>query len=177
MVFGRGYRNRRSAKPAQLTTNHCIVTPFTTAAFIETQTPVFTAQEPPTNRGDHIPTGAMLKGVDIQLWGQESGGDGVSIGLHRCLMVYRPASTAYGTPIASWLSTADPLTEEAIQIRQHKMMRLHQTIITSDGIQPTYWRCAWRGNITLRQGDSIVVVTEDQLATDWRGLCTAWWIA
>lgn len=179
------FKNRRSfafnrsfgrpAKPAMLTVNHCIVTPFVTTAFVENQQAVFTTEEPPTNRGSMIPSGALLKGVDIQLWGDDGGGASVD-GLHRCMMVFRPASTVYGTPIASWLSTADPLTEEAIQIRQNVLQRLHQYININNNVRTAYWRCAWRGNKSLRQGDAIVVAIEDEFATSWRGLCTAWWI-
>lgn len=179
------FKNRRSfafnrtfgrpAKPAMLTVNHCIITPFTTVSFVENQQAIFTTEEPPTNRGSMIPSGALLKGIDIQLWGTD-GADNATVGLHRCMMMFRPASTVYGTPIASWLSTADPLTEEAIQIRQNVLQRMHQYVNVDNTVKSAYWRCSWRGNKSLRQGDAIVVVIEDETVTNWIGLCNAWWI-
>lgn len=174
MVFGRGYRKSRGFKPAQLSTNHCIIDPGSSIGGTTQQTAVFTAIEPPVNRGSQIPVGAILKGVDIQLWAKDT--TPVN-GFHRCLMVYQPGQTTYSDPITAWLSTADPLTEEAIQIRQNKMTKMEQYMTITGASLPPYWRCRWRGNISLRDGDDIVVALLDDNATDWEGICTAWWIS
>lgn len=165
------------AKPGLLTVNHCEIASFTTVAGVENQQAIFDAQEAPGNRNTDIPVGSVLKKVLIKLWGS----DATPVnGYHRCMMFHQKGAGLFATPIASWLSGADPLTEEDIQVRQAAMGRVGrqlQQIVTVTGVTgPPRHTCFWKGNITMRDGDDIVVVVQDQAATNWIGLCYAWYV-
>lgn len=174
MVFGRGYRKFRPPKQGFLTTNHCEVPAFATTAGTENQQAIFSTVEPPTNRGQHIPAGAILKGFWIKLFAVDT--TPVN-GKHSCLMSYRPGSSAWANPIASWLNTADPLAEEPLQIRQAKLGPFSRYVTITGASQPPTHICKWKGSIHLRDGDDIVLTLLDDNITSWEGLCSAWWIS
>lgn len=170
----RSFGNFRRPKPGLLSVNHCEVDPGTSTGGVTQQTAVFTVVEPPTNRGSMLPSGAVLKRVRIELWGMDAT---PVTGEHSCLMLFQPGATTYADPIAAWLSTTEPMTEEAIQVRQNIMQRMHRFVTITGASFAPHWICEWRGNKILRDADDIVVALNDAQATDWEGICEAWWVS
>lgn len=163
-----GYR-----KPGLLTVNHCNGSQFSTVADTTSQRAEFTTVENADDRSADLPMGAVLREIDIQAWSIDGTPPN---GRHECLMLFQPGGTTYSDPIAAWLNSTDPLTEEAIQVRQNIMVPYHrqQTITGISG--PLRWRCRWTGNKILRDGDDVVVCFRDLLATSWDIYCVAKYI-
>lgn len=161
------------SKPALLTVNHCETTSFTSAASVTNQRTVFVGADAPANRNQDIPAGAILKEVDIKYWSIDGTPPN---GKHECLMVFQPGATTYSDPIAAWLNETDPLSEEAIQIRQNKMGLYQRKQIISGISGPLTWHCRWRGNKMIRDGDDVVVAIKDLVITNWDGYCIAKYI-
>lgn len=155
-------------KPGILTVNHFDLASFTTAAATTNQRAIHTVVETPTNRGADLPVGAVLTSIHATFWAT----DATPVnGKHECFMLFQPGATTYSDPISAWLDTTEPMTEEAIQVRQNKMAQYHRTNIVSGAARPLIWSCRWRGRKVLRDGDDIVVCVRDAAITNWEGNC------
>lgn len=155
-------------KPGLLTVNHCLGPTFATAAGVETQTVMFTGLDDPLDRNDDIPTGSVMKQVDVYYWAT----DATPVnGYHRCMMVFQPGATTYTNPIAAWLDATAGLTEEAIQVRQNVMSPFRMKYVVTGAPYPLMWHCRWKGSKVMRESDDIVLVLQDQNITNWAGYC------
>lgn len=142
---------------------------LSTTAGVESQDVILTGVDSMTNRENQVPRDAVLTKVSVKYWAT----DATPVnGKHQCLMFFQPAATAYSTPIASYLSNAHPLTEEAVQIRQNVMSkRLHMNFVVSGAAFPLRWHCFWKGRRLIREGDDVVISLLDATGTTWNGLC------
>lgn len=145
------------------------MTGITTVGGTESQNVILTGTEDVSSRANQVPHDSILTRVSVKLWATDAT---PVTGKHQCLMYFQPAATTYGSPIASYLSAANPLTEEAVQIRQNVMSkRLHQEQIVTGAAFPLRFHCFWKGRHTIRDGDDVVVSLLDGSATNWTGLC------
>lgn len=170
-----GSRFRRNFKPGLRTTNHC-ETSFSTTGGTELQTAVFTSVSGPSNRGAHIPEGSVLKSVFIDLFSTDNT---PVTGKHQCMLIKRPGATVFTTgPITNWFLTTDPITEEMIDVRRYAMERhgVSTRYTVTPAVEPLRFRCSWRGNWQLRDGDDVVLSLLDANNTTYIGICNASYI-
>lgn len=132
-----------------------------------TETPfqVVSAVEAPTNRGDTVRAGSILRSITVQLRATAN-----VAGKHQALLVYRPAAENVATPIASYWDATDPLTEEGVKLRRLAMSRC-QTIVEpgNAGIHPHMFSLRWRGIKQMYDGDDVSVWILDAAATTYNG--------
>lgn len=170
------FRRRMKFVPQRLERNHCEMS-FTTAAATESQQVITTALDDTTNRSTQIPTGAILKRMVVRLWATDAT---PVTGKHQCMLYYRPGATAIATPIASWFSTTNPITEENHQIRQlvlGKHPGVHTQFVVTGAAFPLREVCTFRGNRLMHDGDDIVLTQLDTNITNWEGVCDYTYVA
>lgn len=137
----------------------------------ELQTVLTTATDDTTNRSTTMPTGAVLRKIRVNLW---STTDPAPAGKHQCMLLYQPGATTYASPIASWFSTTNPITEENQQIRSNILGRhpgVHTRVVSSTPSGPVFMSCFWKGKQLMHDGDDIVLVQLDAVSTAWTGVC------
>lgn len=163
---GFGRRSFMRAKPAIKTTNH-YNNSFASAAGTELQTTAFTGIDDATNRSTHIPEGAIVTSIQVK---QLMYTDPPALGLHRAMLFFRPAAMAISNPISAWFDATDPLTEDAIHIRQQKRAprRGISAHINTTGAQMSRGHSLiWRGRQMMRDGDDWVIVNLDDTISSW----------
>lgn len=173
--FGGFGRRSMRAKPGIVTVNH-YNNSFASAAGVELLTTGFTGVDDATNRSTHIPEGAIVTSVKVKQWMYT---DPPALGLHRALLMFRPAAQVIATPITFWFTTTDPLEEEAIEIRRQKRAPRNgiSTHINTTGAQTARGHTLfWKGRQMMREGDDWIVVNLDDTISSWYTQFTATYI-
>lgn len=175
--FRRSYFRRRPffrSKPGLLTVNHARITPFATAAGVAETNTIFTCVSGPSNRGTHIPEGAVLKRVILDLWNADTT---LSVGLHQAGLWIRPGGLAFAAePITGWFATTDPASQGMIEARKYVICRPRTQFTVTGGSAAPRFRLSCKMNRTMRDGDDIVVASLDDAASNWDGIATAKYI-
>lgn len=129
-----------------------------TTANVESLTNVALGVDSPTNRSTSVPNGAIIRSVIVKLMPT------LVNGRHDAILFWRPGADDLATPIANYFDSADPLTEDGINMRRYALTRIQTYINDSTSInRPTFLR--WKGARRIREGDQIIVALRDAEAT------------
>lgn len=150
-------------RPVIHKTRNRFETTLTTVAATETQMPLVEVVEAPANRGTQIPVGSILRSLVVSI--QPTA---FVANRHQNLLVYRPASENIGTPIASYLDSADPLGEEGVKMRRLPLGKLHSYAHTgAETSQLPRYTFRWKGAKRMYESDDVSLWFLDTSVTSY----------
>lgn len=107
-----------------------------------------------SNRSTHVPDGRYLKMVKSTVWCTTIPG---ALTNYTLMMWRRPGGENLATPIASYFSATDPITEDAMNARRFKMAGPFRTLKANGEVTAYKKTIVWRGNMKIRDGDDVFV--------------------
>lgn len=122
-------------------------------------TVVAVAVDDVTNRSTHVQNGSVLKKVVVEIAPQT-----LTAGKYQCLMWKQLGGVAVADPIASYFSSTDPITEDAVLMRRNLMGRVETRRVFATAVVPLGFTCKWRGNTLMRDGDAIDITIGSNVA-------------
>lgn len=182
-VKRRGFWNRRynaqgkrfgRSKPGLLTVNHASITAFATVAATAESNTIFTGVSGPSNRGTHIPEGAFVKTIILDLWNADTT---LSVGKHQAGLWWRPGAQTFASePISAWFATTDPMSQGMIESRKFVLCKPKTVFTVTGGSAAPRFLFVCHPNRVIRDGDDIIVSSLDDANSTWDGIATAKYI-
>lgn len=152
--FRRRFRGRRMRNVAHVTytRNHFLQDFTQTTGGTEQQTTIATGVDDVSNRSTHIPDGSKL--CRIALIGQA---ETVNAGGYTFAIFRVPGTETLTTPLANFFASTDPMTAETIKARKFRLAGPFRFIQPSAAVSPVRVNLKWKGRLTMRDGDDIVL--------------------
>lgn len=150
-AFGRFKRAHRSVNHWQLQS--------TATTAVEDIDPIVTGSDTPDDRGVDVPNGAIIHKIVVRAQPTT-----IAAGKYQCFLHKAPGGMTIANPIASWLGTTDPLTEDQILARRYQLGKVHTQLVVAGALIPPVFWCTWksRRGFTIRDGDDVnIAVLQD----------------
>lgn len=152
----RSFTRRRGRRVRGLTINHFEddTTFAAVATATETTLTVATGVDDASNRSTHVPDGAWLKSIKVNLQAGEISSTQMKL---QGILWRRPGGDATTNPITNYYATTDPATQSMMNVRRFKLRGPFTVAKAANDITPPKMSFRWRGNLKMRDGDDILL--------------------